>query len=122
MRRIRSFWLFLLFLMPMLPSPARGQAPMPNAIPSIPAGYHLQAYDDCGARGRQSHIVQTDSHEFTTSEVNADERVRSVAWGWKQVDALYKDLDPRLDYILAVTYANEPFNDRVQSLWADSIE
>ena len=102
--------------------PARGQNTMPNALPAMPEGYHLQAYDDCGAPGRQSHIVQTTSHTFSTAEVNADERVRSVAWGWKQVDAVYDNLDPRQSYVLAVTYANEAFNNRVQSLWAGDIE
>ncbi len=99
-----------------------GQAPMPNAIPTMPDGYHLQAYDDCGAPGRQPHIVQSTAHTYSTNEVNADQRVRSVAWGWKQVDAAYDGLDPSIDYLLAVTYANEAFNNRVQSLWAGDVQ
>jgi beta-galactosidase len=95
---------------------------MPYAISAMPEGYQLQVYDDCGAPDRQPHIVQTTAHTFSAAEVNADERVRSVAWGWKQVDAVYDNLDPNLDYILAVTYANEAFNNRVQSLWADGVQ
>src|SRR5512137_12616 len=101
--------------------PAQGQPAMPNALASMPDGYHLQAYDDCGAPGRQSHIVQSTAHTYTPQEVDADERARSVSWDWKHVDAVYEGLDARLDYVLAVTYANEAFNSRVQSLWAGAV-
>lgn len=101
---------------------AGGQTPMPLALQTMPDGYHLQEYDDCGAPDRQPHIVQTTSHTYSTAEVDADEKVRSVAWGWKQVDAQYEGLDPSIDYVLAVTYANEAFNHRVQSLWAGDLQ
>ena len=116
----RSF--LLVFILLVARFAAEGQSPMPLAIPTLPDGFHLQAYDDCGAAGRQPHIVQTTSHTFSTGEVNADEKVRSVAWGWKQVDAEYEGLDPGIDYVLAVTYANEAFNNRVQSLWAGDVQ
>jgi hypothetical protein len=91
------------------------------AINEMPAGYELQAYDDCGVAGRQAHVLTDDSHEYAPSVVNADAKARTVAWGWKAVRARYA-VRPDTDYVLAVTYANEPYNNRVQSLWAGAVQ
>ncbi|MBM3499686.1 MAG: hypothetical protein FJX74_13585, partial [Armatimonadetes bacterium] len=99
------------------------EEPMSYEIRDVPDGYQLQAYDDCGVAGRQPHLVESEgTHEYALSAVNADQRARTVAWGWREVRARYGDLDPALDYVLAVTYANEPFNHRVQSLWAGPLQ
>jgi hypothetical protein len=111
-----------LAMLPSIPPPAVGQSAMPNAISEMPAGYNLQAYDECGSPERQPHVLTRNSHTYSTAEVNADQRVRTVAWDWKHVDAVYENLDPNADYVLAVTYANEAFNNRVQSLWAGSTQ
>jgi beta-galactosidase len=102
--------------------PAAAEDPVTYELRDVPADYELQAYDDCGVADRQPHVVESEGvHEYSPASVNADERARTVAWGWREVRARYDDLDPGLDYALAITYANEPFNHRVQSLWAGGL-
>ena len=95
---------------------------MSNALTAMPAGFHLQYYDDCGIEGRQPHILAEGLHTYSTAEVHADVKVRSVAWGWREVRAAYEGLRADTDYVVAITYANEAYNNRVQSLWAGKIE
>ncbi len=95
---------------------------MSSALTAMPPGYQLQYYDDCGMPGRQPHVRAEGVHTYSTASVNAGEKARSVAWGWREVKAVYDGLRPDLDYVLAITYANEPFNNRAQSLWAGKIE
>jgi len=94
------------------------------AIDSIPDGYHLYYYDDCGVEGRQPHVQMADSYmwTFNTSDTDADLKSRSAVFSYKQVNAVYEDLDPELDYVLAVTYASDHVYNRVQSLAADGVE
>ena len=91
---------------------------------SIPEGYRLYAYDDCGVVGRQPHAQMADSYlwTFNTSDTDADLKQRSAVFSYKEVTALYEDLDPKLDYVLALTYASDHVYNRVQSLHADGIE
>ncbi|MCX5771594.1 MAG: hypothetical protein NTZ09_15180, partial [Candidatus Hydrogenedentes bacterium] len=101
-----------------------GQAPADCAIDKIPDGYHLQAYDDCGIPDRQPHFIKnpdTTTHTFTRDQVPDDEKARSVITNPRQIDAVYSGLDPQLEYIVAVVYANEAFNNRAQSLWAGAV-
>ncbi|HUW60548.1 MAG TPA: glycoside hydrolase family 2 TIM barrel-domain containing protein [Candidatus Bathyarchaeia archaeon] len=100
------------------------QAPADYAIDKMPEGYYLQAYDDCGIPGRQPHFLKgpdTTTHTFTRDQVPADEKARSVITNPRQIDAVYPGVDPQLEYVLAVVYANEPFNNRSQSLWAGPV-
>jgi hypothetical protein len=107
----------------LLPHSIPAEEPMSYEIRDVPDDYQLQAYDDCGVSDRQPHIVVSGgTHEYSPASVNADERCRTVAWGWREVRARYESLDPNLPYVLVVTYANEPFNHRVQSLWAGSVQ
>ena len=84
----------------------------------MPAGYHLQFYDDCGVVGRQPHVPANTCHTFPKEAVGADIKARTVAYGVPNFDAIYDGLDGRVAYVLAVTYASERGNTRVQSLWA----
>ncbi|MCX7599037.1 MAG: carboxypeptidase-like regulatory domain-containing protein [Armatimonadetes bacterium] len=95
---------------------------MSEPLAVMPAGYELQLCDDCGVPGRQPHIRAEGVHEYNPATVNADVKARTVAWGRREVRAVYEGLRPGLDYVLAVTYANEPYNNRVQSLWAGSVQ
>ncbi|MBP6965293.1 MAG: hypothetical protein KBC96_12910 [Armatimonadetes bacterium] len=97
--------------------------PMPYTIASVPEGYHLYYYDDCGVLARQPHVDMTDSYVWTfqTSDTDADLKSRSAVFSYKQVNAVYDDLDPTLDYVVAVTYASDHVYNRVQSLWADGV-
>lgn len=101
--------------------PAHVEAAMPYQLDAVPEGYHLQACDDCGVADRQPHVQCAGVHTYSPAHVNADLRARSVAWDWQEVRALYEGLNPKLPYVVAVTYANEPFNARVQSLWAGDV-
>ena len=93
-------------------------------LDSIPEGYSLCAYDDCGVIGRQPHVQMADSYlwTFNTSDTDADLKQRSAVFSYKAVTALYEDLDPKLDYVLALTYASDHVYNRVQSLHADGVE
>jgi len=91
---------------------------MDSALRSMPPGYSLQYYDDCGVSDRQPHMRAEGVHQYSSAAVNAGEQARTVAWGWKEVRAVYEDLVPGVEYVVAVAYANEPYNHRVQSLWA----
>jgi len=116
-----SIALLLLFIIPNTVS-AMGGSRMEYRIESMPEGYRLQAYDDCGVPDRQPHVKAKGFHTFSEANVHADIKARSVAWDFQQIEASYDLLDPNLSFILAVTYANEDFNDRTQSLWAGSVE
>lgn len=93
----------------------------PGALAEMPAGYRLQQYDDCGRPGLQPHVVGGDVHTYAEAHVPAGLHERSVAWDWEHLDLVYDGLDPDVDWIVAVTYANEPHNARVQSLWAGEV-
>lgn len=93
----------------------------PGALTEMPAGYRLQQFDDCGRPGLQPHVVGGDVHTYAEAHVPAGLRERSVAWDWEYLDLVYDGLDPALDWVVAVTYANEPHNARVQSLWAGEV-
>jgi len=111
-----------LLVLPIAAAPVKGQIPMTGALAAMPDGFRLQRFDDCGMVGRQPHTIAEGVHEYSPGTVNADKRSRTVAWGWREVRAAYTDLDPALEYALAVTYCNEPYNHRVQSLWAGDVQ
>ncbi len=91
-------------------------------LESMPEGFRLQIYDDCGIGSRQPHVLNGTFYEFPTYAVNADQPARTVVTDPTDIGMRYEGLDPALDYVLAVTYASEPSNERRQSLWADGIE
>ena len=63
---------------PLLPA-LEAEAQMTYAIDSMPQGYQLQCYDDCGRAGRQPHIRCRGTHEYSAASVNADRAIRTVA-------------------------------------------
>jgi hypothetical protein len=91
------------------------------ALDSMPASYNIIAYDDCGVPERQPHVRAEGIYTFPPSQLTGGARVRSVAWAWKEITVAYDGLKPEVPYIVAVTYANEAFNDRVQSLYAGDV-
>ncbi len=103
---------------------AQGEQPMNYVIDTMPPGYYLRAYDDCGASGRQPHVDMTDCYFFTfsTKDTNADQKSRSAVFSYKEIRVNYDDLDPKLSYVLALTYATDQVYKRVQSLEADGVE
>ncbi|MCC6123453.1 MAG: hypothetical protein IT426_00675 [Pirellulales bacterium] len=95
-----------------------------HVLDAVPQGYHLHAYDDCGVAERQPHVQMKDSYFFTfaLSDTDAKLKARSAVFNNKKVEMLYADLDPKLSYVLAVTYANDHVYKRVQSLWANGVQ
>lgn len=87
-------------------------------LDQTPAGYTLQFCDDCGVSGRQPHIPTNTSHTFPHESVSADVRARTVAYGTPHFDAEFEGLVDAVPYVLAITYASEKGNRRVQSLTA----
>ncbi|MBN1490057.1 MAG: hypothetical protein JXA69_09080, partial [Phycisphaerae bacterium] len=114
---------FLACTLVLLAAPPSEPAPpvSPFRLDAMPNGYHVQAYDDCGVVGRQPHVRAEGMHVFPADHVNADEKARSVAWGTREITARYTDLEPTVEYVLAVTYANEGYNHRTQGLWAGAV-
>ena len=103
---------------------AETQAGGSGVLEAVPSGFFRHAYDDCGIAARQPHVLMQDSYcwTFQTSDTEADEKSRSAVFSYKAVNLRYTDLDPRLEYVLALTYASDHVYHRVQSLWADDIE
>jgi hypothetical protein len=87
---------------------------------AVPEGYCLQAYDDCGVEGRQPHVLMKDCYlwTFQTSDTDAGLKERSAVFSAKSIQAVYTNLNPKLSYVLALTYANDHTYKRVQSLEA----
>ena len=122
-RRMRRDTLFLVAML-CLVLVRRGfgaEAMSSYQLKAMPAGYHLQICDDCGVPDRQPHVHAKDIYTFGP-DVAADEKARTVAWGEKQVQVRFDRLDVHTPYVVAVTYANEPFNHRVQSIWAGAVQ
>ncbi len=95
----------------------------PYHLSTMPQGYQLQSYDDCGVLDRQPHVQTRQTHVFARPhEVQADDKACSVAWEFQELKAVYAKLDPSVPYAVAIVYANETFNPRVQSLWADDVQ
>lgn len=92
-------------------------------IESIPNGYHLRYYDNCGVYDQQPHM-QKDAllWTFTENDTEGNLKSRSAAFGVQELTVSYLDLDPKQSYILALTYANDHVYNRVQSLWANGIQ
>src|SRR4051794_24138587 len=89
-------------------------------LSTMPEGYFLQAYDDCGMDGRQPHVLMKDCYLWTfgTSDTDADIKERSAVFSYKSISAVYTNLDPNLSYVLALTYASDHVYKRMQSLEA----
>ena len=89
-------------------------------LPAVPDGYFLQAYDDCGVAARQPHVLMGGCYlwTFQTNDTDAGLKERSAVFGPKGVQAVYTNLNPKLSYVLALTYANDHVYHRVQSLEA----
>ncbi len=94
-----------------------------HLLPAIPAGYHLQEYDDCGVEGRQPHVGMKDCYlwTFATSDTDAGLKERSAVFSYKGIQAVYEHLDPDASYVLALTYASDHVYKRVQSLEANGV-
>ncbi len=119
--------LFAVVMLLLLSLPKSGQAQDKSPglqLDAIPPGYSLYAYDDCGIAERQPHVDMTDAYmwTFNTSDTDADLKSRSAVFSYKQLRFNFNDLDPKRDYVLALTYASDHVYKRVQSLWADGIE
>ncbi len=115
--------LTLLFIgCPLLSAPAASNTH--QFLTSIPPGYHLVAYDDCGVEGRQPHVVMTNCYlwTFNTSDTDASPKERSAVFSYKGIEAVFDHLDPKLSYVLALTYASDHVYKRVQSLEANGVE
>jgi hypothetical protein len=90
-------------------------------LSEMPPGYHAQVYDDCGVRDRQPHAVLNNCATFAPETVQGDEKARTVTFGVPNFDMIYDGLDSRAVHVLAVTYASEKGNRRVQSLSAGRV-
>ncbi len=92
-------------------------------LPAIPTGYYLQAYDDCGVADRQPHVLMKDCYlwTFNTSDTEAGPKERSAVFSYKGIQAVYTNLNPKLDYVLALTYASDHVYHRVQSLEGNGV-
>lgn len=120
MYRILTFiWIYLAAIVQV----ATAQSGTNNLLSKIPDGYHLQAYDDCGIADRQPHVLMKDCYFFTfsTSDTDAGPKERSAVFSYKGIQAVYTNLDPKLSYVLALTYASDHVYKRVQSLEANGI-
>ncbi len=94
-------------------------------IDAVPAGYQLFAYDDCGIPDRQPHVDMADCYNFTFGTWDTDDaniKQRSAVFSYKELRINYADLDGKLPYVLALTYATDHVYKRVQSLWAGDIQ
>ena len=90
-------------------------------LTKMPEGYNLQRYDDCGGREHQPDVIhQTNClyHTFEAAHVDADIKARTVTHGNPPFDMIFARLYTDVPYVLAVTYASERNNKRVQSLSA----
>jgi len=87
-------------------------------LKEISAGYTLQYFEDCGVEGRQPHVQGNMRHTFSLGSVTAGEKERTVAHGAPNFDAVFDGLDAHAPYVLAVTYASEKGNKRIQRLLA----
>ena len=92
------------------------------SIASMPEGYNLQRYDDCGVADRMPHRRGNARHTFAAESVDADLRGRTVTYGEPNFDMVYEDLEEGIPYVAAVTYASEGGNKRVQTLAAGAVE
>jgi len=86
----------------------------------IPAGYNLQYYDDCGVPDRQPHAINAGCHTFPEGNVDANEQARTVGFGRPDFDVEYTNLNSKIPGLVAITYASEKHNRRVQTLTAGS--
>ncbi|MEK7676005.1 MAG: hypothetical protein AAB676_09260 [Verrucomicrobiota bacterium] len=93
-------------------------------LPAMPDGYFLHAYDDCGMPNRQPHVLTNDCYlwTFNTSDTEAGIKERSAVFSYKGISAVFTNLDPKLSYVLALTYASDHVYHRVQSLEADGVK
>jgi beta-galactosidase len=100
---------------------AAAAQPTNQFLSAIPEGYYLQTYDDCGVADRQPHVSMKDCYlwTFATSDADAGPKERSAVFSYKGIQAVYTDLDPKLSYVLALTYASDHVYNRVQSLEAN---
>jgi len=125
---VRTGSLLLAFCLGMAIAPwapaAEDKAKGAYVLDAVPQNYFLHAYDDCGVPARQPHVLMDDSYcwTFQTSDTEADLKSRSAVFSYKSVNMLYKDLDPKRSYVLALTYASDHVYKRVQSAWANGVE
>ena len=76
-------------------------------------------YDDCGAFGRQPHVVNGGLWTFAETEVTAPLSARTVAFASPALLLHYDGLVPTARYALRVVYATERNNPRTQTLFAN---
>jgi beta-galactosidase len=113
---------FVQFALAALPAGA-ADAGTNQFLPTVPQGYYLQEYDDCGVEGRQPHVLMKDCYlwTFNTSDTDAGLKERSAVFSYKGIQAVYDHLDPDASYVLALTYASDHVYNRVQSLEANGM-
>jgi beta-galactosidase len=92
-------------------------------LKAIPDGYFLREYDDCGVEARQPHVQMQDCYLWTFGKSDTDAAIkeRSAVFSYKGIQAVYTNLDPKLSYVLALTYASDHVYKRVQSLEVDGV-
>jgi len=83
--------------------------------------YRLVAYDDCGVPGRQPHVQNPQNLMFSTAQVDAGDKARSVVTN-ESIAVLYTDLDPALNYGVALTFATATGVPRTVRILAGSEE
>src|SRR5215472_13502531 len=113
---------FVLFTLETL-ALAGGESASHEFLPAIPEGFYLHEYDDCGVPSHQPHVLMTNAFLFTfdRSDTDAGPKERSAVFSTNGIQAVYTNLDPKLSYLLALTYANDHVYHRVQSLEANGI-
>lgn len=113
--RIQAIFAALLVMLPV-----GAKAATNLFLPAMPENCFLQAYDDCGVAGRQPHVLMKDCYlwTFQTSDTEAGLKERSSVFSPDSIEAVYTNLDPKLSYVLALTYANDHVYHRIQSLEA----
>jgi hypothetical protein len=89
--------------------PAAADQSTNQFLSAIPEGYYLQTYDDCGVAERQPHVSMKDCYlwTFAPSDTDAGPKERSAVFSYKGIQAVYTELDPKLSYVLALTYASD---------------
>ena len=94
---------------------------LPLALTGVTAQESLKLirYDDCGAPGRQPHVVQPNSWTFEESRVSGPMSARTVAFDTAAVRICYLGLAPHARYGLRVTYVTERDQARGQTLFAN---
>lgn len=94
--------------------------PKPKGMTDVAKGYHLVALDDCGAPGRQPHLISGQNWRYSTTEVplsvcDENDPARTISYSDSAVLYRFTGLSKTARYKLRVMYLSH--NDgRAQSL------